>query len=481
MRFDLKIIIPAVIVLLLSSINLVLIVVASGFIFDSTSSINIAGRQRMLVQKITAYTLEYSLTSASEPYGKAVNRAEVKKKANDAALIFQVSLDALTNGSEAPLTLSINGVKEKMQKPNEEVYAALMNVKRQWEPFLAKVNTILASELVEAKDLVYLTSEHDSLVATMNKAVGLIQGNTQTSFGITVNVILLTKLLILLMLLFTIYAVYKSTKLIDGIVDQLFKMMRQLRTGSSETTSAVGDLAERTASRTQDIEHVNEQLFVVLEEANNNLKDTAIANSNVGKAQEMVLKGQHNMKGMVSVMNKLEDSAKQSANIIKAIDEIAFQTNLLALNAAVEAARAGEAGAGFAVVAEEVRNLALRASDAAKQSGEIMDAMQAYSNDGVNASEMVNTVFDDIVENINEMTNIVESVNTSSKSQNSELDGISNSITSIAEYFTNNASLAEEASASTATINSEIDNLYSTTVDLLRFLKGDDGVAKLNS
>lgn len=481
MRFDIKIIIPTIIVVFFSAINLVLILLANGFIENSTSSINIAGRQRMLVQKITAHTLEFALTSANDPYGNSVSKSEVKKKAQDAVEIFQISLDALIKGAEAPMTLSKNGAKEVMQKPNEAVLSALMDVNRQWKPFSAKINKILESNTIETEDLVFLTSEHDPLVVTMNKVVGLIQGNTQSSFSATVNSILTTNVLILCMLLFTIYVIRNSSKLIDGIVDQLFEMMRQLRAGSSETSSAVGDLAQRTATRSQDIEHINEQLLVVLKEANNNLKDTATANTNVSNTQGMVIKGQQNMEGMVAVMNKLEDSAKQSASIIKAIDEIAFQTNLLALNAAVEAARAGEAGAGFAVVAEEVRNLALRASEAAKQSGEIMDAMQAYSNDGVSASEMVNTVFHDIVENINEMTSIVESVNNSSKSQNGELDGISNSINSMSQYFSSNATLAEQASSASSSINHEIDNLYSTTVDLLRFLKGDSAISNLKS
>lgn len=481
MRFDIKIIVPAVVVLILAGLNLLLVLVANGFIVDSTATINVAGRQRMLIQKITAHTLEYALTGVDEAYSNSVKKADVKKKAESAITLFQVSLDALFKGNEAPITPSLSGPKELMLAPEENAYQALNEVKRQWRPFYERIKTILNSDTVDTKDLIFITTEHDNLVATMNKAVGITEGNTQNSFANTVYTIILTSVLVLLMTLFTILVIFRSSRLIDNIVDQLFEMIRQIRNSTNESSSAIRDLAQRTATRSQDLEQVNGQLSVVLNEANNNLKDAVSASTNVVKTQEMVVKGQKNMEGMVSVMNKLEDSAKQSASIIKAIDEIAFQTNLLALNAAVEAARAGEAGAGFAVVAEEVRNLALRASDAARQSGEIMDAMQTYSHDGVTASEMVNGVFNDIVNNINEMTTIVNSVNGSSKNQNDELDGISANVTSMAEYFMNNATVAEEASSSSDAINEEVDNLYSTTIDLLRFLKGTQAVNNLQN
>ena len=114
---------------------------------------------------------------------------------------------------------------------------------------------------------------------------------------------------------------------------------------------------------------------------------TEQANDLAGEASNSASKGAHAMDDMSSAINEIKKSSDETAKIIKVIDEIAFQTNLLALNAAVEAARAGEAGKGFAVVAEEVRNLAQRSAEAAKNTSSLIEGSQKNSDNGVRVTE----------------------------------------------------------------------------------------------
>jgi methyl-accepting chemotaxis protein len=113
-----------------------------------------------------------------------------------------------------------------------------------------------------------------------------------------------------------------------------------------------------------------------------NAENAAQADVLMKEANSVVSQADESMKEMTVSMKEISTASEETSKIIKTIDEIAFQTNLLALNAAVEAARAGEAGAGFAVVAEEVRNLAMRSADAAKSTAELIEGTVKKVSDG---------------------------------------------------------------------------------------------------
>ena len=118
-------------------------------------------------------------------------------------------------------------------------------------------------------------------------------------------------------------------------------------------------------------------------------------------ASDAAAQGSVKMKSMTQSMDELKKSSGEISKIIKVIDDIAFQTNMLALNAAVEAARAGDAGQGFAVVAEEVRNLAQKSAQAAKNTTEIIDKNIELSEQGVSLSDEVNKALDEIMAKTN--------------------------------------------------------------------------------
>ncbi len=185
----------------------------------------------------------------------------------------------------------------------------------------------------------------------------------------------------------------------------------------------------------------------------------------------------------------IKKSSDDVSKIIKTIDEIAFQTNILALNAAVEAARAGEAGAGFAVVAEEVRSLAQRSADAAKETAKLIEqsVLQSQAGVEVNAkvteriaeighkSEAVAASLADIVGRVKEVDGLVDEIATASKEQSAGLGQITTAVEQMDKVTQSNASGAEETSAAAEELSQQALEMQEAVGDLLRLVYGGEG------
>ena len=167
------------------------------------------------------------------------------------------------------------------------------------------------------------------------------------------------------------------------------------------------------------------------------------------------------MKNLTDSMEKLSQASVETAKIVKTIDEIAFQTNLLALNAAVEAARAGEAGAGFAIVADEVRNLAMRSAEAAKNTSNQIDLTVKQINEGSGLVTKTSDTFKDLKENINNANSLVSEITELSQNQSKDMKEIDSSLSKVledAETNVNNATEIEETMSSFKTEDEDNNN-----------------------
>ena len=173
------------------------------------------------------------------------------------------------------------------------------------------------------------------------------------------------------------------------------------------------------------------------------------------KAVESVDEGGVAMNKMSEAMSFILKSSQETGKIIKTIDEIAFQTNLLALNAAVEAAHAGEAGKGFAVVAEEVKNLALRSAEAAKNTNDLIEESTKNAELGARIVEQVNQSFTEIRENFGKVKNIVNEIAASSQEQSQGVQQVNTAVQEMNKVTQQNAANAEESASAAEELNSQ--------------------------
>jgi methyl-accepting chemotaxis protein len=186
-------------------------------------------------------------------------------------------------------------------------------------------------------------------------------------------------------------------------------------------------------------------------------------------------KGVADMAGMNTAMGAIKESSDDIAKIIKTIDEIAFQTNILALNAAVEAARAGEAGMGFAVVAEEVRNLAQRSAQAAKETATKIEGAIAKTAQGVELSGKVSAALNDIVAKARQVDELAAEVAGASREQTQGITQINTAVGQMDKVTQSNAANAEETAAAAEELNSQAEVMKQSVAELLQLVDGNGG------
>ena len=224
--------------------------------------------------------------------------------------------------------------------------------------------------------------------------------------------------------------VNKNGNILDSKSSELLQLVNQLHTASLNQASSL----EQTTAAVQEI---TVSLEVTSSKALNMLE---IANSTKAYAN----KGIKLVKNTQKSMNEINDSTQAISEAITIIDQIAFQTNILSLNAAVEAATAGEAGKGFAVVAQEVRNLANRSAEAAKEIKTLVETANQKSNDGKNYSQEMKNSFEKLNSMIEDNTNIIGEVAKSNEVQMNNISQINQAMNSLDQITQDNASMAAQ-------------------------------------
>jgi methyl-accepting chemotaxis protein len=192
----------------------------------------------------------------------------------------------------------------------------------------------------------------------------------------------------------------------------------------------------------------------------------------MGEAGELVTHGVSAMQRMSTSINDIKTSSDKTAKIIKTIDEIAFQTNLLALNAAVEAARAGEAGKGFAVVAQEVRNLAQRSAEAARNTAELIEAGQSNAESGVAVAVEVSANLEGIKESSGKVATLIAEIAAASSEQSQGIGQVNTAVSEMDKVVQSNAANAEESASAAEEMSSQAQELNSLVGELVSVVGG---------
>ena len=265
---------------------------------------------------------------------------------------------------------------------------------------------------------------------------------------------------------------------INAIVGSLNTMMSGISTaadqvalGTRQVSDGSQNISQGATEQSSAIEELTATIGQIAEQTRQNAMGANQANRLTEEAQAGAVQGNEKMKGMQQAMKEINESSRSINKIIKTIDAIAFQTNILALNAAVEAARAGVHGKGFAVVAEEVRNLAARSADAAKETTELIE-------DSIQKTEAGTRIVDDtaeelgkMVEDIRKAGQLVSEIATASGEQATAIGQVNRGIEQLSAVVQTNSATAEEAAAASEELSGQAE-LLKNMVGQFR-LKGD--------
>ncbi len=247
-----------------------------------------------------------------------------------------------------------------------------------------------------------------------------------------------------------------------------------------EIASASQSFAETTSEQAASLEETSASLEEIASMTRRNAESAQTAKTLAEQTRAAANTGATGMEQMSGAMDAIKTSSDNIARILKTIDEIAFQTNLLALNAAVEAARAGEAGAGFAVVANEVRNLAQRSAQAARETATIIEESVQKSHQGVQISAQVATSLQEIVDKARQVNEHITEIATASQEQNQAVQQVNIAVAQMDKVTQSNAAGAEESASAAQELEAQSATLQQTVIQLKSLVSGQPaaGVAR---
>jgi methyl-accepting chemotaxis protein len=250
-----------------------------------------------------------------------------------------------------------------------------------------------------------------------------------------------------------------SVAKLEAMISAVRSTASGVRTSSDEIRAASEDLALRNEQQAASLEETAASVGTTVSLTRQSADNAIAAKSAIAQTHTRATEGGAVVGKAVAAMGAIEQSAREITQIIDVIDGIAFQTNLLALNAGVEAARAGEAGKGFAVVANEVRALAQRSAEAARDIKALIDKSTAHVGDGVSLVGETGSLLAEIVAQVGSVTGQVNEIAETTASQASNLEQVNVAVGTIDRMTQQNAAMVEQATAATRSLSSEAQRL----------------------
>lgn len=233
----------------------------------------------------------------------------------------------------------------------------------------------------------------------------------------------------------------------NKMLNEISSVSEQVVTGSGQISESSMKLSGGASEQASSIEELTATIEEIKNQTRLNADHANKANLFANKVKDDATDGNVHMEEMLNAMNEINISSANISKVIKAIDDIAFQTNILSLNAAVEAARAGQYGKGFAVVAEEVRNLATRSAEAAKETTILIENSINKAEHGTTIAKDTANSFKEIVDGIEKVANLVSDIAVASNDQAVSIEQINIGISQVSDVIQENSAASEESAA----------------------------------
>lgn len=246
---------------------------------------------------------------------------------------------------------------------------------------------------------------------------------------------------------------------LNEAMNQIYISSEQVSQGAYQVSQGAQDLSKGTINQASASEQLNFRVSEIYEKNKQSAEEAKQVLNSASKAFDSIQKSNAHMEAMLFAMHDIKEKSNKISKIIKAIDDIAFQTNILSLNASVEAARAGQAGKGFAVVAGEVRNLAQKSSQEAKNIFELISHTVSSIENGFEKAQNAKDSMKDVVNSSSDISNKVNYIYQSSEKQLEAAREITQSVNLISEVIHSNSAASEESAASSSQLSSQAHSL----------------------